>query len=151
LMKPDGHGGCVVLPEVVVMAKYAQNGEIDEAHIIIEDKAVNTCQNLLFSKQLIDQDLEKENKSSKPTIVTVTNNFHVFRSLLWAKKVGVRCDGAGSKTKFYFWLNALIREFIGVLYMQRKFHIAMFILIFITAIVVFIMTKFYVLPFKMPT
>ena len=151
LIFTGGQGGDELLPEGIAMAKYAQKRGIDEAHIIIEDKAVNTYENLLFSKQLIDKDLEKENKSSKPNIVTVTNNFHVFRSLLWAKKVGVRCDGAGSKTKFYFWLNALIREFIGVLYMQRKFHIAMFILIFITAIVVFIMTKFYVLPFKMPT
>ncbi|MEJ8778644.1 YdcF family protein [Pseudogracilibacillus sp. ICA-222130] len=151
LIFTGGQGGDELLPEGVAMAKYAQEKGIEEAHIIIEDKAVNTYENLLFSKQLIDQDLEKENKPNKPNILTVTNNFHVFRSLLWAKKVGVRCDGAGSKTKFYFWINALIREFIGVLYMQRTFHIAMFILIFITAIVVYIMTKFYVLPFKMPT
>src|SRR5699024_6255483 len=95
--------------------------------IIVEDKAVNTYQNLLFSKRLIDQDWKNKEQTKKPKIILTTNNFHLFRSLLWARKVGFKCDGAVSKTKFYFWLNALIREFIGVLSMQKTFHIVIMI------------------------
>lgn len=150
LIFTGGQGDDELVAEGVAMAQYAEDKGIDPAHIIIEDKAVNTFENLSFSKQLIDEDFRKYKKTTPPKIITVTNNFHVFRSLLWARKVGVTCDGAGSKTKFYFWLNALIREFIGVLYMHRKFHFISIGLIVILAIVMYITTKFYVLPFKLP-
>lgn len=148
LIFTGGQGNDELLAEAVAMAHYAEDKGIDPAHIIIEDKAVNTYENLLFSKKLIDEDAVKHQKTTSPNIVTVTNNFHVFRSLLWARKVGIKCDGAGSKTKFYFWLNALIREYIGVLYMHRKFHIISFTIIFFLSVILYIMTKFYVLPFK---
>lgn len=150
LIFTGGQGDDELVAEGVAMADYAVEKGIDPAHIIIEDQAVNTFENLSLSKKLIDKDYEKNGRNKSPNIITVTNNFHVFRALLWARKVGVKCDGAGSRTKFYFWLNALIREFIGVLYMQRKFHALAFVLLFILALTVYITTKFYVLPFKVP-
>lgn len=151
LIFTGGQGSDELVAEGIAMARYAETKGIDSSHIIIEDKSINTFENLSFSKKLIDKDWKELQKPSSPNIITVTNNFHVFRSLLWARKVGVKCEGAGAKTKFYFWLNALIREFIGVLYMHRKFHLISFGLIFILAIIMYITTKFYVLPFKIPS
>lgn len=143
-----GQGSDEAIAEGVAMAKYARENGLEEEHIIIEDKAVNTYENLLFSKRLIEEDRALHDKDKKTNIILTTNNFHVFRSLLWARKVGMKCDGAGSKTKFYFWLNALIREFIGVLYMHRRFHLFMLVFLTIVSISMFFLNKYAVLPFK---
>lgn len=143
-----GQGGDEKLPEGVAMAKYAMEKGLPEEHIIIEEQAVNTYENLLFSKQLIDADRRKEGKKGKYHIVTVTNNFHVFRALLWARKVGIKSDGIGSKTKFYFWLNALIREFIGVVYMQKKFHIVILLLSYVAVLALVLIDYYFVVPYK---
>ena len=43
--------------------------------------------------------------------------------MVFAKKLNIPCIGYGSKTKWYFTLNALIREYIGYLSISRKFHL----------------------------
>lgn len=53
----------------------------------------------------------------------VATSYHVFRALILAKDLGIRCIGFGSVTKWYFELNALIREFIGYLSMTWKKHV----------------------------
>ena len=132
-----GKGNDELLSEGEAMAKYALEKGLKKEDMIIENKAVNTYENLLFSKRLIEEDVSSNHLSEKYRAITVTNNFHVFRALLWARKVKLKSDGAGAKTKFYFWLNALIREFIGVLYMQRKYHISIILagIVFITVFV----------------
>ena len=40
-----------------------------------------------------------------------------------AKQQGLKCVGFGAKTKWYFTLNALIREFAGYLRLTWKRHI----------------------------
>ena len=123
-----GQGNDETLAEGDAMANYAMEKGMKKKDIIIEDKAVNTYENLLFSKQLIEENVLNKGSTATYNIITVTNNFHVFRALLWARKVRLKSDGAGAKTKFYFWLNALIREFIGVLYMQKKYHLSLILL-----------------------
>src|SRR5699024_10009721 len=134
-----GHGQDKLLSEGDAMAKYALNNGMKRENIMIEDKAVNTYENLLFSKRLIENDASNKASPDKYETITVTNSFHVFRALLWARKVKLKSDGAGAKTKFYFWLNALIREFIGVMYMQKKYHISIVIagILFISLYVLF--------------
>ena len=44
-----------------------------------------------------------------------TTNYHVFRSGLMARRVGMDAVGMGSRTKWYFWPNAAVREFVGLL------------------------------------
>lgn len=132
-----GQGNDELMAEGDAMAKYALDKGMKKEDIIIENKAINTYENLLFSKQLIEKDMVNKKQSQKYQTITVTNNFHVFRALLWARKVKLKSDGAGAKTKFYFWLNALIREFIGVIYMQKKIHISIILtgIVFITLFV----------------
>ena len=48
-----------------------------------------------------------------------TTNFHVFRSGLFARRVKMRAVGMGAKTKWYFWPNAAVREFVGLLTEHR--------------------------------
>jgi membrane protein len=122
LILSGGMGPGEDIPEGVAMADYAKQNGVYEEKIIIEDKSKNTYENLLFSSKLMD----KEN----PKIALVTTSYHVFRALVFAKKLNIPCIGYGSKTKWYFTLNALIREYIGYLSISYKFH--MLVVLFYT-------------------
>ncbi|WP_243125434.1 YdcF family protein [Clostridium amazonitimonense] len=146
LIFTGGQGEDEEISEGDAMASYAMDKGIQQENIIIEDKAVDTYENMLFSKGLIQEDVRSRGLKGSYRCIIVTNNFHVFRSLLWARKVELKCDGAGSKTKFYFWLNALIREFIGVLYMQKNFHIFVLVLAAIISTALTFINIYFVLP-----
>lgn len=114
LIMSGGQGPGEDIPESAAMAAYAVNQGVDNERIIMEQKSVSTEENLMFSKELID----KENAK----IVIVTTAYHVFRALILAKQQGIKCVGFGAKTKWYFTLNALIREFVGYLWLTWKRH-----------------------------
>ena len=107
--------------------------ELMKKDIIVENQSKNTLQNMKFSKQKIDED----NKEGR--IIFSTTNYHVFRSGVIANNEGIDCEGMGSKTKWYFYVNALIREFIANLFSQRKQHFALItsinIVIFVLVII----------------
>ena len=52
-------------------------------------------------------------------VAFATTNYHVFRSGLCARRVKMRAVGMGAKTKWYFWPNAAVREFVGLLTEHR--------------------------------
>ena len=56
---------------------------------------------------------------SRPVRFSITN-YHVLRSYVCAHKAGIAIEGMGSKTKAYFWPNAFLREFVGLLADQWK-------------------------------
>lgn len=116
LIMSGGQGPGEDIPESEAMAAYAIDRGVDKERIIMEAKSVSTQENLLFSRRL----MEKE----KPKIVIVTTAYHVFRALLLAKQQGIKCVGLGAKTKWYFTLNALLREFAGYLRLTWKKHAA---------------------------
>lgn len=120
LIMSGGQGKGEDIPEGKAMARYAINKGIDESKIIIENKSTNTKENLLFSSKLMIKE--------SPQVGLVTTSYHVFRALILAKDLGIRCIGFGSVTKWYFTLNALIREFIGYLSMTWKKHVIVIIL-----------------------
>ena len=96
------------------MAAYAAEHGGDANRILMEQESVSTEENLLFSRNMMDK------KASK--IIIVTTAYHVFRALILARQQGIKCVGFGAKTKWYFTLNALIREFIGYLSLTWKRH-----------------------------
>lgn len=114
LIMSGGQGPGEDIPESVAMAAYAVGKGVDAERIIMEQKSVSTEENLLFSRKLIDKEA--------PKIVIVTTAYHVFRALILAKQQGLKCVGFGAKTKWYFTLNALIREFVGYLRLTWKKH-----------------------------
>ena len=88
-----------------------------------------------FSKNIIEE-ISKEAKVSFST-----TNYHVFRSGMIANEQGLDCEGMGSKTKWYFYTNALIREFIANLVQERKKHIILLLLINISLILLIVIGK----------
>ncbi|MDG3214221.1 YdcF family protein [Streptococcus suis] len=114
LIMSGGQGPDEIMAEGQAMANYAFEQGIPVEDIVIENQSTNTEENLKFSYALM-----------KPgsRFALVTNYYHVFRALLLARKLKIKCIGYGARTKFYFSLNAFIREFVGYLVMTKKAHL----------------------------
>jgi len=112
-----GKGSDENISEAEAMQKFALERGIPLEHTLTETESVNTYQNMLFSKRIMESLKGREYNS-----IFTTNNFHLFRASLYAKKVGLKSQGIGSKTAFYYWPNAMIREYIAIVVMQRKRH-----------------------------
>ena len=115
LIMSGGQGSGEDIPESKAMADYAIDKGVSAEKIILEQKSVSTEENLRFSREMMN----KQN----PQIIVVTTAYHMLRALILAKQQGIRCVGFGSKTKWYFTLNAFIREFVGYLSLTWKRHI----------------------------
>lgn len=113
-----GQGKDEKLSEASAMANYAIEHGWDKDLIILEDKSVNTLQNMQFSKAIIQKDFGNEDAYIK----FFSNNYHIFRAGLYAKMAGLAANGVGAPTRFYFLPNALIREFVAILLMNKKRH-----------------------------
>ena len=109
-----GKGSDEKISEAEAMAKYALSKNIPKSSMIIEDKSTTTLENMKFSKKMM--------VGKNPKVVFFTNNFHVFRAGVFAKKAGLKARGVGSKTAFYFLPNAIIREFIAITVHYQKNH-----------------------------
>ena len=114
LIMSGGQGPDELMAEGQAMANYAFEQGIPVEDIVIENQSTNTEENLKFSYALM-----------KPgsRFALVTNYYHVFRALLLARKLKIKCIGYGARTKFYFSLNAFIQEFVSYVVMTKKAHL----------------------------
>ena len=107
-----GQGSNECMPEAEAMSRYMISTGFPENALIREDRSANTYQNMEFSKKIIEAE---ENDLSKVKTAFVTTNYHVFRSGVWAGLAGLKAEGLGSRTKWWFWPNAFVRECAGLL------------------------------------
>ena len=108
-----GKGSDEVMSESACIARCLEEQGIPAERIILEDRSTDTFENMKFSKEKI---LET-GRSGK--IAFATTNYHVFRSGLFARRVKMRAIGMGAPTKWYYWPNAAVREFVGLLTKHR--------------------------------
>ena len=111
-----GQGADEVISEAEAIKNYLTENGINPENILVENKSTSTSENMKFSKEKINS-IKKDGK-----IAYSTTNYHVFRSGVIANNEGIDCEGMGSNTKWYFYTNALIREFIVNLHSQRLKH-----------------------------
>jgi uncharacterized SAM-binding protein YcdF (DUF218 family) len=124
-----GKGTDECIAEAKAIEKYLIEKGIEKDRIIVEDKSTSTEENMKFSKDKIFK-VKKD-----PNITIATTNYHVFRSLVIANNHGLKCEGIGSKTIWYYYTNALIREFVVNMFQERRKHIALILLMNITAVI----------------
>ena len=109
LVPSGGQGANEPIPEAEAMRRYLVAQGVPEESIAPEDRSRNTFQNMAFSRQLI------EKRGSGAKVVYATTNYHVFRSGVWASLAGLPAEGVGSRTKWWYWPNAFMRECAGLL------------------------------------
>jgi uncharacterized SAM-binding protein YcdF (DUF218 family) len=112
-----GKGDDEVISEAESMKNYLIEKGIDESIIHPEKKSTTTLENMRFSKAIADEIKPDSN------ILFSTTNYHIFRSGILSAKAELKADGIGAKTKWYFWPNAQMREFIGLLASEWKINI----------------------------
>ena len=113
-----GQGPDEVMPEAQSMATYLQGKGVSPDRIVLEARSSTTRENMAFSREAIEAHAHKD--VSEVTVGFSTTNYHVFRGYVCAHQAGMSVEGMGSRTKAYFWPNAFLREFAGLLVSQWK-------------------------------
>lgn len=103
-----GQGKDEYISEAQGMYDYLVAKGIDPDRIIQEEQSKNTFQNLTYSAELLDKE--------RNLVGIVSNNFHIFRAVKIARKVGYQeVYGIAAKGEPFLQLNNMMREFLGVL------------------------------------
>ncbi len=108
-----GQGVDECIPEAECMRRYLASQGVPEERMLLEDRSTDTAENMRFSRQLIQE------RDPSATVAFSTTNYHVFRSGLKARRVKLRALGMGCRSKWYFWPNAAVREFVGLITQHR--------------------------------
>lgn len=124
-----GQGSDEVISESESMKRYLIEQGYPEEQIVKEDKSVSTDQNIMFSRERI---LEDAGTLENIKVGIATTNYHIFRSYVLAEKHGLDAQGISAKTKWYFYPNAFLREFAGLL-VNKKWKIVGILLAIIAA------------------
>ena len=117
-----GQGPDEVRPEAHAMRDYLIECGVEPGRIITEDRSGDTLETMRFSASLIRE------RDEDPRTAFFTTNYHVFRAGIKAREANLPAEGMGAATKWYFWPNAAVREFIGLLTEHRTRQILILLL-----------------------
>lgn len=112
-----GQGSGEDISEAEAMKRYLVDNGI-ENEIIMEDKSTNTRENLLFSKEIIEKDSNKNIEDISVKIIT--SDFHAFRSNLIAKSLEYKNST--------FLTNNTLEALIPVMYTREFFALIKYFL-----------------------
>lgn len=106
-----GRGDNENISEAECMQQYLLEHGIPEGRIWMENKAANTCENIRFSIELIE---EKTNKKPE-TVTIVSSGYHMLRAKMECRSHGVMPKGFGCPTpNVLYRVNYYLREIPGV-------------------------------------
>ena len=102
-----GQGSGEDISEAQAMQEYLTAKGISAERILMEDKSVNTEQNIAYSRKLMEE--------GKEHVVVVSNSFHIFRAVGICKKQGfTHAEGLGAKSNWLMAPTNYLREAIAV-------------------------------------
>ena len=128
LIASGGQGADEKISEARAIFNYLmEETDVPGEAVLLEEQSKTTYQNLLFSKKLGESLVEN------PRFLFVTNDYHVFRTSTYAKKIGIRGDGLGCSTASYYLPSAFIREYVA-LCVKMKWMFAGFYALLIIAV-----------------
>lgn len=108
-----GQGPQESVTEAYAMEKYLIKKGISKEKIIKEEKATSTNENMEFSKEILDSRFENDY-----SVVIITNNFHILRSVNIARKTGFsNVSGFHAGLEWYNLVPCYLRESLAVLKM----------------------------------
>ncbi|PZP90141.1 MAG: hypothetical protein DI581_12865 [Staphylococcus capitis] len=121
-----GQGGDEKISEAQAITNYLlEETDVPQDAIILEDQSRTTYENLLFSKEL------GEELVAKPQFLFVTNDYHVFRTCTYARKLNMKGDGLGCRTAGYYIPSAFIREYVALCVKMKWLFLALYVLLLV--------------------
>ncbi|MFJ6674956.1 ElyC/SanA/YdcF family protein [Actinosynnema sp. NPDC091369] len=116
LVVSGGQGSDEAVSEAEAMRDYLVRRDVPDEVIVLEDRATTTAQNLQYSARLLAE------RGWTGRAVAVTNNFHVFRAAVLARRLRLRMQIIGAPTAWYFLPSAFLREFAALLAQNPVVH-----------------------------
>lgn len=105
-----GQGAQEDITEAEAMETYLQNHGVNPDKIIKEEKATSTYENFIFSKEILDKQFGGDYKTA-----FITNEYHILRSTLCAKRVGITdISHLHSNTNLSYLVSGSLRECLAV-------------------------------------
>ncbi|MEV6872464.1 YdcF family protein [Amycolatopsis sp. NPDC051128] len=121
LVVSGGRGPGETVAEAEAMHAYLRERGVPEDRILREDRARSTEENLRFSAGLLPGDARR--------VVAVTSDYHVFRTAVECRRLGLPFPATGSPTARYFLPSAFLREFAALILHYRRTTIGACVLI----------------------
>ncbi len=107
LILSGGKGKGENISEAECMREYLTENGVDEGRIILEDQSTTTQENLIFSDRLTG--------CSKKSCGIISNDFHICRALLLARKLGYQdAYGLPGQGDSLMELHYIVRESVGI-------------------------------------
>ncbi|MEA4902437.1 YdcF family protein [Desulfitobacterium sp.] len=106
-----GQGPGEWITEAEAMQRYLVEHGIAPERILKEEKSTSTMENFRYSRKLLEQ--QPSYDPSEPVLV-ITNDFHMFRSKILARRNGINPVGVPSPTPWYLRPNVYLREYFAV-------------------------------------
>lgn len=100
-----GQGKDEVMTEALAMKNYLLENGVDEKNIILENKATTTLENIIFSKEIME-DLNLGNRA-----LIITSDYHLFRGRFIASILGIDNEGLCSISSLSSRMYYMIREY----------------------------------------
>jgi uncharacterized SAM-binding protein YcdF (DUF218 family) len=108
-----GQGPGEYITEALAMERYLTAAGIAAEMIVKEEQAYSTYTNMVFSKALLNNLFNE----TQPTVVIVTNDFHMYRSAQFAKAAGITAAYLPAPTPWYGYPLNFCREAAAVIKM----------------------------------
>lgn len=103
-----GQGPGENITEAEALKRYFIKEGIDESRILVEDRSTSTYENLLFTKNLFEID----------EAIIVSNDFHLYRSIQLAKKIGMKGHPLAAETPSVVKTQLFVREYAAIFKMK---------------------------------
>ncbi|MCL2387001.1 MAG: YdcF family protein [Defluviitaleaceae bacterium] len=107
-----GLGNRAVITEAEAMARYLARRGVPRERILLEEYSTSTYENLAFAKEILD-----EHFPDGFSAVLVTNDFHIYRGVRTARRIGIDVNRLGAYTDWYSWPVNYLREMLAVAHM----------------------------------
>ncbi|WP_454382060.1 YdcF family protein [Streptococcus sp. Marseille-Q7156] len=132
IIASGGKGADEKISEAQAICNYIlEETDVSMESILLEDKSRTTYENLLFSKEVGEQLVEN------PCFLFVTNDYHVFRTSTYARKLNMKGDGLGCRTAGYYIPSAFIREYVALCVKMKWLFLAFYILLSVLILIAY--------------
>ena len=129
IIASGGQGGDEKISEAQAICNYLlEETDVPREAILLEEDSTTTYENLLFSKEM------GERLVTSPRFLFVTNDYHVFRTSTYARRIGMKGDGLCCRTAAYYIPSAFIREYIALCVKMRWLFITLYVLVILALI-----------------
>ncbi|MCL2217620.1 MAG: YdcF family protein [Defluviitaleaceae bacterium] len=105
-----GLGVRATITEAEAMARHLHERGIPLERILLEDLSTSTLENLTFAQEILNEHFPEGFRA-----VVVSNDFHMFRTVSIARRIGMDVNHLGASTPVHLLTENYLREMLAVI------------------------------------